>query len=114
MFKSTVSVLVAAVLLSPAAFAESGKIVTLKHDYDAALLASDEGASDLLTALTRAAKRACSSRVPAYGGFYTDLDCADSLVKAAVKEIHAAQTAAGVEMAPAFERIALTQLASAD
>jgi len=33
---------------------------------------------------------------------------------AAVKEIHAAQAAAGVDAAPSFERIALTQLASGD
>jgi hypothetical protein len=32
----------------------------------------------------------------------------------AVKEIHAAKTAAGVDVAPSFERIALMQLASAD
>ncbi len=114
MLKSTVSVLVAAVLLSPAAFAESGKQVTLKHDYDAALLSSDEGASFLVTELTRAAKRACTSRVPVYGGLYTDQICTASLVSSAVKEIHEAQSAAGVEIAPSFERIALTQLASAD
>jgi UrcA family protein len=114
MFKSTVSVLVAAVLLSPAAFAEGKKEVTLSHDYDAALLASDEGASVLLAELTKAARRTCTSRIPAYGGVYTDLACADSLVMAAVKEIHTAQTAAGADIAPSFERIALMQLASAD
>lgn len=114
MFKSTVSVLAAAVLLSPAAFAEGGRKVTLTHDYDAALLSSDEGASLLVGELTRAAKRTCTSRIPAYGGVYTDQACAEYLVAAAVKDIHAAQSAAGVDMAPSFERIALTHLASAD
>jgi hypothetical protein len=33
---------------------------------------------------------------------------------AAEKEIHAAPAAAGVDVAPSFERIALTQRASAD
>ncbi|MBI1254352.1 MAG: hypothetical protein GC196_08430 [Hyphomonas sp.] len=114
MFKSTVPVLVAAVLLSSAAFAEGQKEVSLKHDYDASLLASDEGASVLLAALTRAAKRTCTSCIQASGGFCTDLACADPLVTAAVQEIHTAQTAAGANIAPSFGRIALTQLASTD
>jgi len=61
MFQSTVPVLVAAVLLSPAAFVEAKKEVALKHDYGAPLLACDEGASVLLAELTRAAKRTCTS-----------------------------------------------------
>jgi hypothetical protein len=64
--------------------------------------------------LPEAAKRTCTSRMPAYGGFCSDLACADSLVAAAAQEIHAAQTAAGANIAPSFERIALTQLASTD
>jgi hypothetical protein len=64
--------------------------------------------------LGEAAKRTCTSRIPAYGGFCTDLACADPLVTAAVQEIQAAQTAAGGNIAPSFERIALTQLASTD
>ncbi len=114
MFKSTVSALAAAVLLSPAAFAETGKMVTLTHDYDAGLLSSEAGASVLMADLKRAARRACTSRIPASGGYYTDTACADSLIAAAVKQIHEAHSAQGMEMAASFERIALTQLASAD
>ena len=114
MFKPTVSVLVAALVLSPLACAEGLRKVTLKHDYDTALLSTDEGAGILLADLTRAAKRVCTSRIPAYGGQYVDDACAESLVLSAVKEIHAVQSEAGVEIAPAFERAALTQLASAD
>lgn len=77
MSKSTVSVLVAAAVLSPAAFAQGRKAPTLSHEYDAALLASDEGASVLLAGLTRAAKRTCTSRIPAYGGRERDPRGAD-------------------------------------
>lgn len=114
MLKSTITVLVAAFALSPAALADGVKKVTLTHQYDAALLSSDEGASTLLTELERAAERTCTSRVPAYGGQFIDETCADSLFRAAVKQIHAAESADGVTFAPAFERVALTQLASAD
>ena len=114
MFKFTVSAVAAVVLMPAAAFAESGKMVTLSHDYDAALVSSDAGASTLLSELERAAKRTCTSRIPGAGGYYVDTACADALVVAAVKQIHETHTAAGMDVAPAFERIALTQLASAD
>jgi UrcA family protein len=114
MFKSTVTALVAALAASPAALAESGRPVTLTHSYDAVLLSSDAGATALLAGLEQAARRTCSSRVPASGGTYTDEACAGALYVAAVKQIHAAQSAAGAELAPVFERAALTQLASAD
>lgn len=114
MLKSTLTALAAVALFAPAAVAEGGKLVTLKHDYDAAMLASDDGASALVTDLTRAAKRLCSTRVPASGGLYTDRACVDTLVAAAVKQIHAEQLEAGAEIAPGFERIVLTQLASAE
>ena len=114
MFKSTVSALAAAVLLSPAAFAEGGKKVTLSHDYDAALVSTDAGTATLLSDLERAARRTCTSRVPGTGGYYLDTACADTLLVAAVKQIHETHTASGLDVAPAFERIALTRLASAD
>lgn len=114
MLKSTVSAVAAALILSPAAVAEGGKMVTLTHNYDAALVSSDDGAATLLSELERAAKRTCSSRVPGLGGYYLDADCAESLLVSAVRQIHAAHIAAGLDVAPAFERIALTQLASAD
>lgn len=114
MLKSTVAAVAAAVFLAPAAFAEGGKMVTLSHDYDASLVSSDAGAGALLAELKQAAKRVCTSRIPGAGGQYVDTACADSLVVAAVKQIHETHTAAGLDVAPSFERIALTQLASAD
>ena len=114
MFKSTVSVLVAAFVLSPVALAEGSKEVTLSHTYDAALLETDTGAATLIADLTRAAKRVCTTRIPASGTPYVDGDCVDTLVMAAVKDIHAEQAGNGVAIAPAFERVALVQLASAD
>lgn len=114
MSKSTFSVLAAVFLLSPAALADRIKEVTLTHEYDAALLSSDAGTSLLLDGLTKAAKRTCTSRIPAHGGFHTDLACTESLVTAAVRDIHAAHTIAGTRMAPSFSRMALMQLASSD
>lgn len=114
MFKPTALAALALVAFTPAAVAEGGKMVTLKHEYDAALLASDDGAKALLADLTRAAKRTCTSRVPALGGLYTDTACTDLLVAAAVQKIHADQLEEGTAMAPAFEKVALTQIASAN
>lgn len=114
MFKRTASALAAALILAPAALADDVKQVTLTHQYDAALLSTDEGASVILSDLKQATERLCTSRIPAYGGMYTDKACAEGLMVAAVKEIHAAQTKAGVMIAPSFERVALTQLASAE
>lgn len=114
MFKPTVSVLAAVVLLSPVALAEGAKRVTLTHTYDTSLVSNEDGAAELLADLTRAAKRACTSRVPALGGAFTDMKCADSLVVAAIKQIQLETSEAGTGMAPSLERIALTRLASAD
>ena len=114
MFKLTASALAAALILAPAALADEVKQVTLTHKYDAALLSTDEGASVILGDLEQATERLCTSRIPAYGGMYTDKACAEGLMASAVKEIYAAQTEAGVRIAPAFERVALTQLASAE
>ena len=114
MFKSTVAAVAAVLVLSPAAFADGLTKVTLKHEYDTALVTTDAGTAILLTELSRAAKRACSSRIPASGITYTDAECADTLFVAAVKKIHADQIESGASIAPAFEKAALTQLASAD
>lgn len=114
MLKSTLTVLAAAAFLVPAALAEGGQKVTLKHDYDVSLLSDDAGAVKLLSELKRAAARACTSRVPAYGGQYTDPACSEALYEAAVKQIHETGLATGVSFAPNFERAALTQIASID
>ena len=114
MIRSTLAVVAAALFITPAALADSVKKVTLTHQYDTALLSSDEGASVLLAKLERAAKRTCTSRAPAYGGQFTDETCADALYAEAVKQIYAAESSQGASIAPTFERVALTQLASAD
>jgi UrcA family protein len=114
MLKSTLTALVAVAAFAPAAFAEGSKHVTLTHDYDAAVLASEDGASALVSDLTRSAKRLCTTRLPAGAGVYTDKACVDSLVSAAVKQIFAQQSEAGMDIAPGFERIALTRMASAE
>jgi UrcA family protein len=114
MIRSTLAVVAAAFVMTPAALAEGQREVTLKHQYDAALLASDEGASLLLAKLERAAKRTCTSRAPASGGEFTDKACAEALYAAAIKQIYATERTQGAAIAPAFEREALTQLASAE
>ena len=114
MIKSTVSVLAAALILSPVALAQGGKMVTLTHTYDTALVSSEDGAAELLADLTSAAKRACTSRAPVLGMDYTDTACAETLVVAAVNQIQLETKQAGTDMAPSLERIALTQLASAN
>lgn len=113
MLKTTLTVLAAATLLVPAALAE-GKNVTLTHSYDVEALSDDLGAAKLLIDLKRAAERVCTTRVPAYGGMFTDEACAESLFEAAVQQIHQTGMASGVNFAPAFERAALTQIASAN
>lgn len=113
MLKTTLTVLAAATLLVPAALAE-GQAVTLTHQYDVEALSDDTGAAKLLVDLKRAADRVCTTRVPAYGGMFTDDTCADSLFEAAVKQIHETGMASGIDFAPSFERAALTQIASAN
>lgn len=113
MLKFAVMAAVAVTALAPAALADSKK-VTLKHQYDTALVSSDDGAAELLTELTRAANRACTSRVPAVSVSYTDEACVNSLLTAAVKQIHEASLDAGVAIAPTFEKAALTKVASLD
>ncbi|MFN4226426.1 MAG: UrcA family protein [Hyphomonas sp.] len=113
MLKSTVTVLAAATMLVPVATAEGLK-ATLKHDYDIAALSDDAAATKLLSDLRRAAARACTSRVPAYGGQFTDPVCTASLYEAAVRQIHEKGLATGVDFAPSFERAALTRIASID
>lgn len=114
MLKATLTVLAAATILAPAALAESGKPVTLSLEYDTALLTSDASVAELLGDVKRAATRTCTSRIPAFGAYYIDKDCAASLYLAAVKQIHESGRDAGIDVAPAIEQAALTQLASAD
>lgn len=111
MFKATSMILAAAMVFSPFAAAEPLKEVTLKMDYDPALLASDEGTDLLVTSLKREARKVCSHRVPATGSTYIDRDCVDGLMTAAVQQIHDDQSAAGQLFAPSFEQLVTVEYA---
>jgi len=112
MFKPTVSILAAAMILAPVASAESLKgterlrEVTLHMEYDPAKLTTEEGTASLVKSLKREARRACSQRISVMSSYYVDFDCADTLVKAAIQKIHADQSEAGLDIAPSFQRLA--------
>ena len=110
MLKATSMILAAAMVLTPVAAAESLKEVTLKMNYDPALLTSEDGAETL----KREARKVCSQRVPAMGAVYVDEACADALVKAAIQQIHADVSTAGAEIAPGFQRLAAVDYALAN
>lgn len=114
MFKPTSMILAAAMLLTPFAAAQGGAEVTLRMDYDPALLASDEGADSLITLLKREARKVCSQRIPATGGTYVDQDCVAGLMAAAIQQIHADQSAAGTAIAPGFEKLVTVEYALAN
>lgn len=111
MFKPTSMILAAAMVLTPLATAQSGKEVTLRMDYDPALLASDAGADSLVKSLKREARKLCSQRVPATGGNFIDQTCVSGLMTAAIQQIHADQTAAGTQLAPGFEKLVTVEYA---
>lgn len=113
MLKATSMILAAAMALTPVAAADSLKEVTLKMDYDPALLTTEAGVETLVSDLQSKARKLCSQRVPALGSIYVDADCSATLVKAAVQQIHADQAAA-VELAPAFQRLAAVDYALAN
>ena len=113
MLKATSMILAAAMALTPVAAAESLKEVTLKMDYDPALLTTEAGVDTLVSELESKARKLCSQRVPALGSIYVDADCSASLVKAAVQQIHADQ-ASSVELAPPFQRLAAVDYALAN
>ncbi|MFN4025037.1 MAG: UrcA family protein [Hyphomonas sp.] len=114
MFKPTSMILAAAMVLTPFAAAQSGKEVTLRMDYDPALLASDDGADSLVKSLKREARKLCSQRIPATGGTYLDQDCVSNLMTAAIQQIHNDQTAAGTQIAPGFEKLVTVEYALAN
>ena len=114
MLKATSMILAAAMVLTPVAVAGPVKEVTLTMDYDPALLASEDGAATLVADLESKARKLCSQRVPALGTVYVDAECSASLVKAAVAQIHADQSELGLELAPAFQRLAAVDYALAN
>jgi UrcA family protein len=114
MLKFSSMILAAAMAVTPVAAAESLKEVTLKMDYDPALLTSEAGAETLVSELKREARKVCSQRLPAVGSMVVDADCADALVKAAVTQIHADVSDAGQAVAPEFQRLAAVDYALAN
>ena len=114
MLKVSSMIVAAAMVLTPVAAADSLKEVTLKMDYDPALLTSDAGAETLVSELKREARKVCSQRLPAIGSMYVDSECANSLVKAAVQQIHADVSEAGADVAPDFQRLAAVEYALAN
>ncbi|MFN3607661.1 MAG: UrcA family protein [Hyphomonas sp.] len=114
MLKVSSIILAAAMALTPVAAAESLKEVTLKMDYDPALLTSETGAETVVSQLKREARKVCSQRLPAIGSVYVDTNCADTLVKAAVQQIHADVSDAGQAVAPEFQRLAAVDYALAN
>jgi UrcA family protein len=114
MLKATSMILAAAMVFTPVAAAESLKEVTLKMNYDPALLTSEDGAETIVTSLKREARKVCSQRVPAMGAVYVDETCTDTLVKAAIQQIHADVSTSGAEIAPTFQRLAAVDYALAN
>lgn len=114
MFKPTATILGAALLLTPIAFASDLKEVTLRVNYDPAVLETEAGSAELVRELRRESRKVCSHRVIITGTPYVDRGCVDSLVSAAIQQIHADQTQAGQAIAPAFERLAVLDYAQAN
>ena len=114
MLKATSMILAAAMVLTPVAAAESLKEVTLKMNYDPALLTSEDGAETIVTSLKREARNICSQRVPAMGAVYVDETCADALVNAAIQQIHADVSTSGADITPGFQRLAAVDYALAN
>lgn len=114
MLKVSSMILAAAMMVTPVAAAESLKEVTLKMNYDPALLTSEAGAETLVSDLKREARKVCSQRIPALGSVYVDTNCADTLVKAAVQQIHADVSDAGQAVVPDFQRLAAVDYALAN
>lgn len=106
MLKVTSTILAAAMVLTPVAVAGPVKEVTLKMDYDPALLSTDAGVETLVSDLETKARKVCSQRIPAIGSIYVDTECSANLVKAAVQQIHADQSEAGLDIAPGFQTLA--------
>lgn len=114
MFKPTATILAAALILSPAAFAQAPTEVTLHVSYDPQLLASEAGSAELVRTLRREARKVCSHTIVITGTPYTDRVCVDNLVTEAIRQIHSDQSAAGQAIAPAFEQLASLDYALAN
>ena len=78
MLKPIVSIMAAAMILSPLAVAGEKTPITVSIAYDKDMLATKAGAAEVLDAITDQAKDACTSYVHVFGGNHTDRKCVRS------------------------------------
>lgn len=102
MLKPIVSIMAAAMILSPLAVAGEKTPITVSIAYDKEMLATKAGAAEVLDAITDQAKEACTSYVHVFGGNYTDRKCVRSIVTSAVSKIRDKQALEGREAAGDF------------
>lgn len=114
MLKPIVSIMAAAVILSPLAVAGELKPVTVSISYEKALLASETGATEVLKSIKSQAKAACTSYTPTISGFYTDTKCVKALVESAVSKIRDQQAQEGFATAGVFASNTAMTLADAE
>ncbi|MBR9806774.1 MAG: UrcA family protein [Alphaproteobacteria bacterium] len=77
----------AALVIAPAASAETPRPISVQIQYDTSALTSHDGAVDVLNSLEEQAVRACRYDVPVSGAPRVDEDCANHAVAKAVAKI---------------------------
>jgi UrcA family protein len=114
MLKPIVSIMAAAMILSPLAVAGEKTPITVSIAYDKDMLATKAGAAEVLDAITDQAKDACTSYVHVFGGNYTDRTCVKSIVTSAVSKIREQQALEGRDAAGEFASSDAVILADAE
>ncbi len=111
MLKSIATVAALSAMIPLAAQAGPLTPITVSIQYDKAMLATDEGASDVLASIKDQATAACTS--PAQFGRAASVDkkCRDDIMAKATYSIVKKQQAEGLVTAPAFEQVAVMQVA---
>ena len=108
---SILTVAVAALALSPAAFAESFEEITVAVSYDRTALATEEGAASVLASIKSQASDACMSTSAIGAMKQLDRTCFDEVVTSATSKILEQQEIDGLKTAPNFARLASRQVA---
>jgi UrcA family protein len=114
MLKPIVSIMAAAMILTPLAVAGEKTPITVDISYDKTLLASEAGAAKVLKGIKSQAKAACTSYTPTASGFYTDTLCAKSVVASAVSKIKEQQAQDGFATSGVFASNSAMILADAE
>ena len=104
MRKLFVTLLASAACATSIAHAEE-KPVTVNFSYDSAMLATEDGAKEVLESLTDAAIEACSYERAITGAPTFDRACRDSLVKEAIAQISADASAEGKSVTYVFASV---------